>query len=306
MYLQLLCSLFQVILLLRVSDTKGQRVGCGDEYNTKTWNCDKLIYFFLPSNLEQTLYCIGYNKLIPNLDSEVDSNDSRPSILIDRRINSLEKVDEETNLVYLHLDVFFELRTKMFDFQFNDCKASFIDFPPELMPYFIPIYGKGMTYDSTYNMWLGLEGVFAGSIGFRGQHISKEPCIIDLKRYPFDEHDCEIKLVLLLQTRNIDLKSNQNPLEGKHPLLNPGWTVQTSNITIKEMKGNGIFSQHWTFNLRLKRDVTSILMHFYLPSIILCFASMMSLFIHHDLLPARMCLSVTTCLSLITLIIGAK
>jgi len=56
----------------------------------------------------------------------------------------------------------------------------------------------------------------------------------------------------------------------------------------------------------LERNRSGILMHFYLPSLILCLASTLSLFIHQDLWPARMSLCVTSCLSLITLIMGAK
>ena len=85
-------------------------------------------------------------------------------------------------------------------------------------------------------------------------------------------------------------------------LINPGWTIQVSNFT-ETLVYN---SRALTFYFMLERNRSGILMHFYLPSLILCLSSTMSLFIHHDLWPARMSLSVTSCLSLITLIIGAK
>ena len=78
--------------------------------------------------------------------------------------------------------------------------------------------------------------------------------------------------------------------------LNPGW------------KNFEKISEHQrlTFELTFKRDMSGHLMHFYLPSIILCASSLMSLFIPSDLLPARMSLAATTCLSMITLVVGAK
>ena len=85
------------------------------------------------------------------------------------------------------------------------------------------------------------------------------------------------------------------------PLKFPGWSVKMSEETLLTGKEQGI-----TMTLSFKREWTYHMMHFYLPSLILCIASMLSLFIHYDLFPARMGLSVTTCLSMITLIMGAK
>ena len=93
-----------------------------------------------------------------------------------------------------------------------------------------------------------------------------------------------------------------SPIENNTNLVNPGWTVQVSNFTQTQVYNHRAV----TFYFMLERKRAGILMHFYLPSLILCLASTLSLFIHHDLLPARMSLSVTSCLSLITLIIGAK
>ena len=103
----------------------------------------------------------------------------------------------------------------------------------------------------------------------------------------------------------------ENPVRGSSDVLaHPGWNIQASDFTQSQktiiMVEDELFEQSLTFSLKFHRNISSILMHFYLPSIILCIASMSSLFIHHDLLPARMSLRVTSCLSLITLIMGAK
>ena len=294
--------LFHILFhLIRIN---GQKVGCGDEYNTTSWNCDKLMHFFSPSNLERTLYCIGYNKLIPNTPCKDDCIASKkPFIKINRWIHSFEKVDEENNLVTFDEILTFMYDTKQLELFIADCPTH-IDIPIKFIPYFIPnaFLGDGIKNQDITDMRLIPR---SGWIILNGRRLTKEPCTIDLKNYPFDEHDCEIKLTLRLQTDHVTLSSNshQSLLESNDSLLNPGWNIEASNISIKPMKGH---FKAWSFTLKMKRNVTSILMHFYLPSIILCFASMMSLFIHHDLLPARMCLSVTSCLSLITLIMGAK
>ena len=70
------------VLLLAVAAINGQKVGCGNDYNTTKWNCDKLLHYFSPSNLEKTLYCIGYNKLLAANLKEV-TNDTMPYIFIE-------------------------------------------------------------------------------------------------------------------------------------------------------------------------------------------------------------------------------
>ena len=43
------------------------KIGCGDQYNMATWDCDALTYYFSYKNIENTLYCIGYdNSVSPN------------------------------------------------------------------------------------------------------------------------------------------------------------------------------------------------------------------------------------------------
>ena len=48
----------------------GIKIGCGlddNQYNMSTWDCDALTYYFSYKNIENTLYCIGYDKSVsPN------------------------------------------------------------------------------------------------------------------------------------------------------------------------------------------------------------------------------------------------
>ena len=199
------------VLLLLVAATNGQKVGCGNDYNTTKWNCDKLMYYFSPSNLEKTLYCIGYNKLLAGNLKEVDNN-TMPYIFIDIMVNSFEKVDEENNLITLVEDLWFEYDIKMLDLQIDDCETSFIDIPTNFISYFLPssFLGNGMEYGDIQEMLLFIEdwGTSPGAIGLKGRHLTKEPCNIDLHNYPFDEH--EINTKTSDKPSNIGLKHKSN------------------------------------------------------------------------------------------------
>ena len=96
--------------------------------------------------------------------------------------------------------------------------------------------------------------------------------------------------------------TNHRHRTNKTDLIHPDWIIECSNLTAVHFEGY----QAITFKLTFKREWTSHLIHFFAPSIILSISSMMSLYIHYDMLPARMSLSVTTCLAMITLIMGAK
>ena len=58
-----------LILLLYFGSVSGIKIGCGtdQQYNMSTWDCDALTYYFSYKNIENTLYCIGYDKSVsPN------------------------------------------------------------------------------------------------------------------------------------------------------------------------------------------------------------------------------------------------
>ena len=303
-----------LIIWLSLSCCKAEKIGCGSDYDPKSWLCDEINYYFSPSNLEKTLYCIGYNKLLPkskNLNvsdyEDTEYGDTiKPYISLDRFMHSFEKVDEDNHAIYLSERLNFLYNTNQIGLDSWDCDTYYIDIPTKYISLFIPssFLGNGMHYKDFTEMRLHIDD---GCIELQGNRLAEEPCKLDLSSYPFDQHNCTVNLHLALETDEVDLHSNENPVRSPEALWNPGWTIEVSNISIKQSNENTeTYFQTWSFEIRLKRNVAGIIMHFYLPSIILCFASMMSLFIHHDLLPARMCLSVTTCLSLITLIMGAK
>ena len=108
-----------------------------------------------------------------------------------------------------------------------------------------------------------------------------------------DIHEDEFQL---FASHEKEYRINESNLE------NPDWTITVSNLMVINIEGN----QDITFSLEFRREWESHIVHFFLPSSILCVSSMASLYINHDMLPARMSLSVTTCLAMVTLVVGAK
>ena len=304
MYPQYPTMTIRILLFIScVLTIKGQKIGCGTEYNFSNWSCDGLRYYLSPTNVEKTLYCIGYNKLL--------SNDDKPSLLlIARQIRSFDKLDEVNGMLYFSEYLAFSYHRPELQFKTSKkCIKPYIEYPIKTILHFMPksMIGEGIDYRDIGNSYLLWD---QGLLNMRGNRVAKEPCKIGLHKYPFDWHICNITLKIV-NTGQFEMHSLvENPVHTSDVLVHPGWKIEASNFVqsqrILVLFEDEFYEQSLTFSLKFHRNISSILMHFYLPSIILCIASMSSLFIHHDLLPARMSLSVTSCLSLITLIIGAK
>ena len=48
------------------------KIGCGNDYVTSNWDLDAFKYYFLPSNIEKTLYCIGFDRNRLTTDDQSD------------------------------------------------------------------------------------------------------------------------------------------------------------------------------------------------------------------------------------------
>ena len=88
---------------------------------------------------------------------------------------------------------------------------------------------------------------------------------------------------------------------------NPDWyiTLEVGNVKVIQTQW-GHYFHILPLDLTFRRKISVHILHLYVPSTMLCIASMASLFIPHDFIPGRMGLSVTSCLSMITLFVGAK
>ena len=54
-----------VVFSLLLLHVKGELIGCGDRYDRSKWDCNDYKYHFAPANLDQTLYCIDFDKMVP-------------------------------------------------------------------------------------------------------------------------------------------------------------------------------------------------------------------------------------------------
>ena len=64
-----------LVLGIYVHMTFATKIGCGNDYVTANWDDDAFKYYFMPSNIEKTLYCIGFDKnRLTNGDESVTVN----------------------------------------------------------------------------------------------------------------------------------------------------------------------------------------------------------------------------------------
>ena len=302
-------KLVKFILIYFVHFIYATKIGCGNEYDTSSWDFDAFKYYFLPSNIEKTLYCIEFDRnRLTNEDESATLHETGG--LVHRSLSSFEYLDEETNLLYFREIFHFIFYNQQLNINKSlddwdtlfKCNDFSIEIPPRYAGNFLP--------DLALDQWSKKEfSRFAicpfGYIYVKPNvnDITKQFCQIELYSYPFDKHTCEVSFVFgKFYSTGQEILFGDSPIENNTNLMNPGWTIQVSTFSETKVYNHRAL----TFYFILERKMAGILMHFYLPSLILCLASTLSLFIHHDLLPARMSLSVTSCLSLVTLIMGAK
>ena len=123
--------------------------------------------------------------------------------------------------------------------------------------------------------------------------------------YPFDTQVCSHAFLVDENPDDVKIEYESVDVENS-PILesfSPDWY-----ISIKA--GNAVTTsenlQILPLDLTFQRKIPIHILHLYLPSIMLCIASIASLFIPPDFIPGRMGLSVTSCLSMITLFVAAK
>ena len=130
-------------------------------------------------------------------------------------------------------------------------------------------------------------------------------CNLEFSWFPFDIQNCEHPIILDESTDDLKVHYDENQfLEDSEEFknsLNPDWNVELFSQKC-EMEDKQCFSVKFV----LTRKTSNHILHTFVPSIMLSIASGTSLFIPDQHMPARMCLSVTTCLSMITLFVGAE
>ena len=77
------------------------KIGCGNDYVTSNWDLDAFQYYFLPSNIEKTLYCIGFdrNRLTNDDESATTLHETGGLVLVNERNHGFGFETEETKVV---------------------------------------------------------------------------------------------------------------------------------------------------------------------------------------------------------------
>ena len=265
------------------------------DLNMTTWNCDDFHYYFSVRNVEQTLKCIGYRKY------------KRPEQLLTidfgRQIRQLMKIDENERNVLFEEKIWFEFNDARLQFNFcpddlnkveflNEFSDQFwkpdLDTPPETL--FKPSLDRVLIKKN-------------GRIKISNLHLrSTVRCSMDYTWYPFDTQICSHPILIDEPSITINYDANEVlKLSTVEHFEDPDWniTLRTGHCEEKE-------KHCFSLDLIFERKISTHILHEYVPSLMLAIASTASLFIPAECMPARMSLSVTTCLSMITLFVSAK
>ena len=177
------------------------KIGCGNDYVTANWDDEAFKYYFLPSNIEKTLYCIGFDR---NRLTNNDETFNRTGGFIHRGLKSFEHLNEETNVLsfreIFHFAFYNEQLhiNKSLDavgYLFKTCTlTNAVDIPTKYVSKFLP--NLALDYWSNYE-FSRFVICPAGYIYVRSNvnEITKQSCEIELSSYPFDKHTCEVSFV---------------------------------------------------------------------------------------------------------------
>ena len=181
--------------------TFATKIGCGNDYVTANWDDDAFRYYFMPSNIEKTLYCIGFDRdKLTNGDESATLNET--GTFVHRNLLSFEYLNEEYNLLYFkeRFDVIIyneQLRIyKTFHQLANETiwdETIWVEIPPK--------YTHNFLHSLVIEQWpehefSGLSISPSGYIYVRPSNgITKQACPIELYSYPFDKHTCEVSFI---------------------------------------------------------------------------------------------------------------
>ena len=275
-------TFFPIFILLFI-EVQSSKVNCGPIYESyKNWSCDEIHYHFSVTNLDKTLYCIGYDK---NLSpSQFSGNVKSMKYYVNQDVKQFVSIEENDLLITLHMHSINFYYDERFNFS---CDNKYL------------LDGKSFWNPSIQNAnILSIKSVVTGEIT-NHIHIKKngklqliwnalitKHCQLDFQWYPFDSQRC----THYPTSQDAQLIHERR---GTKKFENSEWTIHI------EYNTNGS-------DFHLHRKISGTILHLYFPSLLIILASMMSLYLPHDLHPARMALSVTTCLSMVTFFKGSQ
>uniref|UniRef100_A0A8C8R866 Uncharacterized protein n=1 Tax=Pelusios castaneus TaxID=367368 RepID=A0A8C8R866_9SAUR len=134
-------------------------------------------------------------------------------------------------------------------------------------------------------------------------------CSMDLTKYPMDKQTCTLQLeswgynindVQFYWTRGND------SVRGLDTLRLAQYTVEDHFTSISEAVYETGHYPKLVFHFELKRNILYFILETYVPSILLVVLSWVSFWISQSSVPARICIGVTTVLTMTTLMMGAR
>ncbi|KAM4031716.1 gamma-aminobutyric acid receptor subunit pi-like [Anomaloglossus baeobatrachus] len=134
-------------------------------------------------------------------------------------------------------------------------------------------------------------------------------CSMDLTKYPMDKQTCTLQLeswgynindVMFYWTRGND------SVRGLNTLRLAQYTVEDHYTSVSEAVYETGRYPKLIFHFDLKRNILYFILETYVPSILLVVLSWVSFWISQSSVPARVCIGVTTVLTMTTLMMGAR
>ncbi|KFP77467.1 Gamma-aminobutyric acid receptor subunit pi, partial [Acanthisitta chloris] len=134
-------------------------------------------------------------------------------------------------------------------------------------------------------------------------------CNMDLTKYPMDKQTCTLQLeswgynindVIFYWTRGND------SVRGLDTLRLAQYTVEDHFTSVSEAVYETGHYPKLVFHFELKRNILYFILETYVPSILLVVLSWVSFWISQTSVPARICIGVTTVLTMTTLMMGAR
>ncbi|XP_061491598.1 gamma-aminobutyric acid receptor subunit pi-like isoform X1 [Rhineura floridana] len=134
-------------------------------------------------------------------------------------------------------------------------------------------------------------------------------CSMDLTKYPMDKQTCTLQLeswgyntndIMFYWTRGND------SVRGMDTLRLAQYTVEDHYTSVSEAVYETGCYPKLVFHFELKRNILYFILETYVPSSLLVVLSWVSFWISQSSVPARICIGVTTVLTMTTLMMGAR
>ena len=182
-----------ILFTLFLLQVNGELIDCGDRYDRSSWDCNDYKYHFAAERLDQTLYCLEFDKVVPvrralNLPEPVP-------VKIRRQLLNFDVLDPGSNLITFKEILEIVVTDERLKFDAAEC--TFMEYEPnEALTSLIPIFfflKSGIKMKELGFLTLTPEGTIK-LVGLGMTTTSR--CKIDLHKYPFDTHICSVDFTL--------------------------------------------------------------------------------------------------------------